>query len=179
MDHHRLHSCDRDRDAATGNESIGREASRTGGSGKCVGCGYRQTRHSVRCLAVDGTAGTWMELDEGNLFALSPSLTRCYWYGARRGGAGDLVRQRLSLSQGDAAEHDRRSPRSGRRMGLTTLRQASRCVRLCPRGCVRRSPNGGAMVVSPDTPGHSGGGCVRVLSICCFYVFSFIGHRTH
>ena len=133
MDHHRLHSCDRDRDAATGNESIGREASRTGGSGKCVGCGYRQTRHSVRCLAVDGTAGTWMELDEGNLFALSPSLTRCYWYGARRGGAGDLVRQRLSLSQGDAAEHDRRSPRSGRRMGLTTLRQASRCVRLCPR----------------------------------------------
>src|SRR6478672_9024344 len=38
--------------------------------------------------------------------ALSPSFARCY----------DLARQRLSLSQRDAAEHERLSPGSGRRM---------------------------------------------------------------
>jgi hypothetical protein len=43
--------------------------------------------------------------------ALLGSLLR---YGARRAGVEDLARQRLSLPQGDAAEHDRRSPWSGR-----------------------------------------------------------------
>ena len=42
----------------------------------------------------------------------SPSFARCY--GLAR--VEDLARQRLSLSQGDAAEHERPSPWSGRRM---------------------------------------------------------------
>src|SRR6516165_4601546 len=50
--------------------------------------------------------------DEPDTLALLGSLLR---YGARRAGVEDLARQRLSLSQGDAAEHDR-SPWSSRRM---------------------------------------------------------------
>ena len=44
--------------------------------------------------------------------ALLGSLLR---YGARRARVEDLACQRLSLSQGDAAEHDRPSPWSARR----------------------------------------------------------------
>ena len=46
---------------------------------------------------------------------LSPSLARCYGL-ARGAGVEDLARQRLSLSQGDAAEPERPSPWSGWRM---------------------------------------------------------------
>src|ERR1700686_1804243 len=51
--------------------------------------------------------------DEPDTLALLGSLL---WHGARHPDVEDLARQRLSLSQGDAAEHDRRSPWSGRRM---------------------------------------------------------------
>jgi hypothetical protein len=47
------------------------------------------------------------------LFAL---LCLLLWSGARCTRVEDLARQRLSLSQRDAAEHERPSPRSGRRM---------------------------------------------------------------
>ena len=43
------------------------------------------------------------------------------WHGARRAGVEDVARQRLSLSQGDAAEHDRPPPWSGRRMSDAEL----------------------------------------------------------
>jgi putative transposase len=45
---------------------------------------------------------------------LSPSLARRY--GMARARVEDLARQRLSLSQGDAAEHDRPLPWSDRRV---------------------------------------------------------------
>src|SRR5271169_4591165 len=51
--------------------------------------------------------------DEPDTLALLCSLL---WHGARRAGVEDVARQRLSLSHGDAAEHDRPSPWSGRRM---------------------------------------------------------------
>src|SRR5271169_3470265 len=51
--------------------------------------------------------------DEPDTLALLGSLL---WHGARQPDVEDLARQRLSLPQGDAAEHDRRSPWSGRRM---------------------------------------------------------------
>src|SRR6185436_6038669 len=43
-------------------------------------------------------------------------LCSLLWSGARCARVEDLARQRLSLSQGDAAEHERPSPWSGRRM---------------------------------------------------------------
>src|SRR3974377_696972 len=51
--------------------------------------------------------------DEPDTLALLGSLL---WHGARRARVEALARQRLSLSQGDVAEHDRPSPWSGRRM---------------------------------------------------------------
>src|SRR6476660_2154587 len=51
--------------------------------------------------------------DEPDTLALLGSLL---WSGARCARVEYLARQRLSLSQGDAAEHDRPSPWSGRRM---------------------------------------------------------------
>ena len=45
---------------------------------------------------------------------LSPSITRCYGLGGAR--LEGPARQRLSLSQRDATEHDLPSPWSGRRM---------------------------------------------------------------
>ena len=47
---------------------------------------------------------------------LSPSLARCYGLARVARGVEDLARQRLSLSQGDAAEPERPSPWSGWRM---------------------------------------------------------------
>ena len=90
---------------------------------------------------------------------LSPSLTRCYGMVRRR----RRTRSPVALAR---SAH-----------GTDDAPAGVRCVRLCPR-CVRRGQDGGVMVVSPDTPGQSGDGCVRVLSICCIYIFSFIGHRT-
>src|SRR6516165_9576094 len=51
--------------------------------------------------------------DEPDTLALLGSLLR---YGARRAGVEDLARQRLSLSQGDAAEYERPSSWPRRRM---------------------------------------------------------------
>src|ERR1700727_74723 len=51
--------------------------------------------------------------DEPDTLALLGSRL---WHGARRSGVEDIARQRLSLSQGDAAEHDRPPSWSGRRM---------------------------------------------------------------
>ena len=51
--------------------------------------------------------------DEPDTLALLCSLL---WSGARCARVEDLARQRLSLSQGDAAEHERPSPWSGWRM---------------------------------------------------------------
>ena len=51
--------------------------------------------------------------DEPDALALLGSLL---WSGARCARVEDLARQRLSLSQGDAAEHERPSPWSGWRM---------------------------------------------------------------
>ena len=47
---------------------------------------------------------------------LSPSFARCYGLARVARVWKYLARQRLSLSQRDAAEHDRPSPWSGRRM---------------------------------------------------------------
>ena len=63
--------------------------------------------------------------------ALSPSLLAVMVWRASH-ACGNLARQRLSLSQRDAAEHDHPSPWSGRRMfGRGTGRSyppANRCL---------------------------------------------------
>src|SRR6516225_3303777 len=76
----------------------------------------RLTEWRERALAGAATALKERERDdrddEPDTLALLGSLL---WQGARRAGVEDVARQRLSLSQGDAAEHDR-SPWSSRRM---------------------------------------------------------------
>src|SRR5207342_2815379 len=73
--------------------------------------------------------------DEPGTLAL---LCLLLWSGARCTRVEDLARQRLSLSQRDAAEHERPSPRSGRRMfGRGTGRSyppANRCLPPSRRG---------------------------------------------
>src|SRR6202045_3466686 len=73
--------------------------------------------------------------DEQSTLAL---LCLLLWSGARCTRVEDLARQRLSLSQRDAAEHERPSPWSGRRMfGRGTDRSyppANRCLPPSRRG---------------------------------------------
>jgi hypothetical protein len=124
MDHHRLHSCDRDRDAATGNESAGREASAQAGAGNAwvVGTGKRATAFDASLL--NGTAGTWIELDEGNLFAKShPGIQDARLPAIRGDGhdGGDLARPR----------NGRQSRKSAKK---TAMHASMKLIRLKPAG---------------------------------------------